>query len=63
MVEIHNYFDKYYVANNMAVVLVGDIKFDETIKKVNDAFGQVMRKKRWYIQSYQKKKPITKSNC
>jgi len=39
MVAIHNYFEKYYVPNNMAVILVGDIDFEETIKKVNDAFG------------------------
>ncbi len=39
MVAIHNYFNKYYVPNNMAVILVGDLEFDETIKKVNNAFG------------------------
>ncbi|WP_109300758.1 pitrilysin family protein [Aquimarina sp. AU474] len=44
MVAIHNYFDKYYVPNNIAVVLVGDIDFDKTIKKVNDAFGHFENK-------------------
>src|SRR5690554_6292633 len=44
MVAIHNYFDTYYVPNNMAVVLVGDIEFDETIKKVNDKFGSFEKK-------------------
>ncbi|WGD34580.1 M16 family metallopeptidase [Olleya sp. YS] len=44
MVDIHNYFDKYYVPNNMAVILVGDIDFDTTIKKVNDTFGKFERK-------------------
>ena len=44
MVAIHDYFNKYYVPNNMAVVLVGDIDFDETIKKVNDAFGAYEKK-------------------
>lgn len=39
MVAIHNYFDKYYVPNNMAVVLVGDIDFDKTIKMVDKYFG------------------------
>ncbi len=39
MEAIHNYFNTYYVPNNMAVILVGDINFDETIKKVNDTFG------------------------
>jgi zinc protease len=44
MIDIHNYFNKYYVPNNMAVVLVGDFEFDSTIKKVNDAFGKFERK-------------------
>ncbi|WP_459209387.1 M16 family metallopeptidase [Aquimarina rhabdastrellae] len=39
LVAIHEYFDKYYVPNNMAVILVGDLDFDNTIKKVNEAFG------------------------
>ncbi|TYA71899.1 M16 family metallopeptidase [Seonamhaeicola marinus] len=44
MEAIHAYFDKYYVPNNMAVVLVGDLDFDTTIQKVNDAFGSYERK-------------------
>ena len=44
MVDIHNYFDKYYVPNNMAMVLVGDLDFDATIKKVNDTFGKLENK-------------------
>ncbi|MDY8135727.1 M16 family metallopeptidase [Aquimarina sp. 2201CG5-10] len=44
MEAIHGYFDKYYVPNNMAVILVGDIDFDATIKKVNDAFGGYEKK-------------------
>tara|TARA_R110002167_G_scaffold86710_2_gene234587 strand:- start:562 stop:3519 length:2958 start_codon:yes stop_codon:yes gene_type:complete len=44
MVAIHKYFDKYYVPNNMAMVLVGDLDFDETIKKVNNAFGKFENK-------------------
>ncbi len=40
MVAIHNYFNKYYVPNNMAVVLVGDLDFENTIKKVNESFGK-----------------------
>lgn len=40
MEAIHAYFDKYYVPNNMAVVLVGDLEFDSTIKKINDTFGK-----------------------
>lgn len=40
MVAINNYFDTYYVPNNMAVILVGDLDYDSTIKKVNDTFGK-----------------------
>lgn len=39
MVAIHNYFNTYYVPNNMAVVLVGDLDFDKTIKMVDQYFG------------------------
>lgn len=44
MVDINNYFNKYYVPNNMAVVLVGDLDYDATIKKVNETFGKFERK-------------------
>jgi zinc protease len=44
MVDIHNYFNTYYVPNNMAMVLVGDIDFDDTIKSVNDVFGKFEKK-------------------
>ena len=40
MVAIHDYFNSYYVPNNMAIVLVGDLDFDTTIKKVDDEFGK-----------------------
>ncbi len=40
MEAIHKYFDTYYVPNNIAVVLVGDIDFDKTIAMVDNAFGQ-----------------------
>lgn len=44
MVDINNYFNKYYVPNNMAVVLVGDLDFEETIQKVNNTFGKFEKK-------------------
>ncbi|WP_452220801.1 M16 family metallopeptidase [Lacinutrix salivirga] len=44
LVDINNYFNKYYVPNNMAMVLVGDLDFDKTIKMVNDSFGKLERK-------------------
>lgn len=39
MVAIHKYFNTYYVPNNYAVVLVGDLDFDKTIKLVDQYFG------------------------
>jgi len=59
MVDIHNYFNKYYVPNNMAIVLVGDLEFDATIKKVNDAFGGYEKKELTH-PTLPKEEPITK---
>ncbi|MGA9211643.1 M16 family metallopeptidase [Kaistella sp.] len=39
MVAIHKYFDEYYVPNNYAMVLVGDLDYDKTIKLVDQYFG------------------------
>ncbi len=44
MIDINNYFNKYYVPNNMALVLVGDIDFDSTIQKVDATFGKLKNK-------------------
>lgn len=39
MKAIHKYFDEYYVPNNYAVVLVGDLDFEKTIQLVDQYFG------------------------
>jgi predicted Zn-dependent peptidase len=39
MKVIHKYFDEYYVPNNYAMVLVGDLDFEETIQLINQYFG------------------------
>ncbi len=39
MKAIHRYFETYYVPNNMAIVLVGDLDFDATIQLVDKYFG------------------------
>ncbi|SIR74722.1 M16 family metallopeptidase [Chryseobacterium sp. RU33C] len=39
MKAIHKYFDEYYVPNNYAMVLVGDLDFDETIRLIDQYFG------------------------
>lgn len=58
MVDIHNYFNKYYVPNNMAMVLVGDIDFDETIGLVDASFGK-LKKKEVEHPVLPKEEPIT----
>ena len=44
MVKIHEYFDKYYVPNNMAVCLAGDLDYDKTIELVEKYFGGMKSK-------------------
>ncbi|MDL2240819.1 insulinase family protein [Bacteroidales bacterium OttesenSCG-928-K03] len=44
MKDIVTFHQTYYVPNNMAVALSGDINLDETIKLVNKHFGQMERK-------------------
>lgn len=39
MVKIHEYFNKYYVPNNMAIIMAGDIDYDATIALVDKYFG------------------------
>lgn len=41
MKAIHKYFDEYYVPNNYAMVLVGDLDFEETIQLVDEYFGAI----------------------
>ena len=41
MVNIHNYFDTYYVPNNMAIAMAGDLDFEETIQLVDKTFGKL----------------------
>jgi len=39
MVNIYNFYQTFYVPNNMAVIMAGDFDPDETIKLVNQYFG------------------------
>lgn len=43
MVKIHEYFDKYYVPNNMAIILVGDIDPDKTLALIKKHFGPLKK--------------------
>jgi predicted Zn-dependent peptidase len=48
LVEIRKYFNTYYVPNNMAVIMSGDLNPDVLIKKIDAAF------------SYMENKPVSK---
>lgn len=54
---IRDYYYKYYVPNNMAVIMAGDLDFDQLIKKIDQQFGYMKPKP---VQQYvgTKEKPI-----
>ncbi|WP_143883282.1 M16 family metallopeptidase [Chryseobacterium binzhouense] len=59
MKAIHKYFYTYYVPNNMAVVLVGDLDFDKTIKLVDQYFG-TFKYKELPMKKMVSEEPMTK---
>ncbi|WP_129717940.1 pitrilysin family protein [Pedobacter sp. SYP-B3415] len=58
LVEIKKYYQKYYVPNNMAVVMAGDFNPDELIRKIDKTFAYMVSKP---VQLYQPaaEKPLT----
>jgi predicted Zn-dependent peptidase len=42
--EIKAYFDKYYVPNNVALALSGDLDYDQTIRIIDQYFGKLPHK-------------------
>ena len=60
MEAIHNYFETYYVPNNMAIILAGDLDFEETIKKVDNTFG-TFESKEVNHPIFSKEAPLTTS--
>ncbi|WP_343531619.1 insulinase family protein [Pedobacter sp.] len=59
LVEIRNYYNKYYVPNNMALILAGDLNPDEMIKKVDKAFSYMVPKP-LSLYNPAPEKPLTK---
>ncbi|MEY4926104.1 MAG: hypothetical protein RI894_540, partial [Bacteroidota bacterium] len=59
MVKIHDYFNKYYVPNNMAIILAGDLDPDKTMKILEKYFGVWRAKEvpKWVVKP---QAPITK---
>ena len=55
--NIKNYFDTYYVPNNMAVIMVGDFNPDEVIKTIDKYFGKMQRKELPELK-YEPEQPI-----
>ncbi len=58
LVEIRKYFNKYYVPNNMGVIMSGDFNPDVMIKKVEATFGY-MQNKPLAKYSFKPEQPIT----
>ena len=57
--SIKNYFNTYYVPNNMAIILYGDIDFEQSIQYTEKTFGTLKSKPVPTIDSYQEE-PIEK---
>ncbi|WP_288764119.1 M16 family metallopeptidase [uncultured Weeksella sp.] len=60
MRAIKEYFHQYYVANNMAIIMVGDLEYEPTIEAIKATFGQLPT--RSVPQQYRaKEKPMTRN--
>lgn len=59
LIEIRNYYNKYYVPNNMAIIFTGDLNPDEMIKKIDKTFGY-MAAKPIALYNPMPEKPLTK---
>lgn len=44
MIKIKEFYNEFYVPNNMAIALSGDIDFEKTIQIINQYFGNLERK-------------------
>jgi len=44
LIKIREYFDKYYVPGNMAIIISGDIILDDTIQVIDQYFGKMPAK-------------------
>lgn len=58
IINIQNFFNKYYVCNNMAICLAGDFDYDEAIAIIDKYFGQ-MRPHKVPRMVVKKESPIT----
>ncbi len=58
LVEIRNYYNKYYVPNNMGIIMSGDFNPDELIAKIDNAFAY-MKPKPFEKYTFEKEVPFT----
>ena len=59
LTEIRKYFNKYYVPNNMAICMSGDLDYDETIRLINKYWGGFKRKDIPVMSKIRLESPIT----
>ena len=57
--NIKHFFDQYYVPNNMAIVMAGDLDPDKTIAIIDKYFGKMQRKDVPAF-TYEEEKPLDK---
>ena len=62
MVNIMNFYHTWYVPNNMAVIISGDIDFDKTIKLVDSTFGRFPSKELPEIKEIKEDIKVVKDN-
>lgn len=58
LIEIRKYFNKYYVPNNMGIIISGDFNPDELIVKIDKAFSY-MQPKAFEKYTFQQEEPLT----
>lgn len=59
LIEIRKYFNKYYVPNNMGIIMSGDFDPDAMVKKIDETFAY-MQPKPVEKYTFQPEDPITK---
>lgn len=60
LVRIRNYYNTYYVPNNMAVIMVGDIDMDKTFEEVKKKFSY-MKAKEVPKMTFENETPLTET--
>lgn len=59
LIEIRNYYNKFYVPNNMAAIFTGDFNPDEMVKKIEKTFSYMVAKP-VVLYNPAPEKPLTK---